>query len=675
VTHFYQKYQRRVAVLSLVVISAWLGLGYQLFNIQIINGKDYYSQSHMQGQAKEILPAIRGNIYDVNDNPLTRNTIHYTIAADPTQISSVNNISAALSSVTGKPAKHYSKKLNSNSNFVYLERNLKKRYVQPLLDKNLEGLIIQRHSRRSYPNGNIGGQLVGFTDVDDDGLAGFELLYNDYLSGSDGWIVKQKTGLGEVSHRNNYPKQDPQDGSDLYLTINNDYQLILHEELEKQLKKSNAVAATGIILNPQTGALLAIATVPDFDPNNPGKYPVKNQRLRAVTDQFEPGSTFKIVTATAAIDNYVVDIDEHFNCENGEYKYNSITISDHESYDDLTFGEIIQHSSNIGIIKVADKVGKKRLFQYAQEYGFGSSTNLGISAESSGTLRKINDWSNVSIAEVAMGHEVGVSAIQLAMAYSAIANDGILLKPYLIRNIKDRNNQTILSENPSVVRKIADANIMNSITDLLVKAVEHGTGQEAFIPGWQVAGKTGTAQKNIDGKYSNSKFISSFVGFLPASDPQLLCVIYLDEPKHGYHWGGVGAAPVFKRTMERIINMDDSIKPPINGFFELKEKTPVLVKKEIVPTKKDRRREPILLSSSTVVKNDVTSIISTSDIPNTDTEIIVPNVKGMSLRKAIRVLQRTGLESKFAGSGRVVWQSPNPGTTAKTGEICSIGLE
>lgn len=674
-THFYQKYQRRVAVLSLVIISAWLGLGYKLFNIQIINGKDYYSQSHNQGQAKEILPAIRGNIYDVKNNPLTRNTIHYTIAADPTQISDVNNISRTLSSITGKPVKHYSKKLNSKSNFVYLDRNLKKRYIKPLLAKNLDGLIVQRHSRRSYPHSNIGGQLVGFTDVDDDGLAGFELLYNDYLSGSDGWIVKQKTGLGEIGHRNNYPKQEPEDGSDIHLTINNDYQLILHEELEKQLKKSDALAATGLIINPQTGALLAIATVPDFDPNNPGKYSVKNQRLRAVTDQFEPGSTFKIVTATAAIDNYVVGIYDRFDCENGEYKYNSITISDHEPYEDLTFGEIIQYSSNVGIIKVADKVGKKRLFQYAQEYGFGSSTNLGIAAESSGTLRKVNDWSNVSIAEVAMGHEVGVSAIQLAMAYSSIANDGILLKPYLIKNIKNRNNQAIYSENPSVVRKIADANVMDSITDLLVKAVEDGTGQEAFIPGWQVAGKTGTAQKNIDGKYSNSKFISSFVGFLPASDPQLLCVIYLDEPKHGYHWGGIGAAPVFKRTMERIINMDDSIKPPTNGFFDLKEKTPVLVKKELKPTKKDRRSEPILLSSTSVVKNEESSRVSKSSASETDNEIAVPNVKGMSLRKAIRVLQRTGLESKFAGSGRVIWQSPNPGTVVKTGEICSIGLE
>lgn len=674
-TRVYQHYQRRTALIALVVILAWVGLGYRLFDIQIIHGKEYFDQGHKQGQAKKILPAIRGNIYDANNVPLTRNTVHYTIAADPAKLNDNRSISEIMSSITGKPAKYYQKKLIQKGNFVYLERNLKKQYVQSIVSEDIEGLIVQRHSRRSYPHDNIGGQLVGFTNVDDQGLAGLEQKFDNYLAGEDGWVIKQVTGLGESSTNNNYPKQDPIDGSDIYLSINVEYQTILLEELEKQLKKSDAASATGLIVNPQSGSIMAIGSVPDFNPNNPGRYPIENQKLRAITDQFEPGSTYKIVTATAAIDKGLVQVNDIFDCENGKFEYNSITISDHEPHGMLSFAEIIEQSSNIGIIKIASLVGQNELYRYSQEYGFGSATNLELSAETVGTLRKPSEWSQISLAEIAMGYEVGISVIQLAMAFSAIANDGILLKPYLINEIRDQNNKIVKSNSSTIVRRIADRSVMNTLTDLLVQAVEKGTGTEAFIPGWQVAGKTGTAQKSINGKYSNTKFESSFVGFLPASDPQLLCVIVLDEPKHGYHWGAIGAAPVFKRVMERIINIDDSIKPPTNGFFNPVESAPILVEKKLEIKKDNIRREPILLSSTAVVPSsnveNQKTVASTEEVNRG----VVPNVKGMSLKKAIRIIQRSGYDVRFAGSGRVVWQTPIPGTLHQVGEICSIGLE
>lgn len=673
-TRVYQYYQRRIAFLSLLVILAWAGLGYKLFSIQVLNGKDHCIQSHKQGQIKEVLPAVRGNIYDINGLPLTRNIIHFTIAADPNKIDDTQAISKELSKITGKPSKYYSKKLNSNGNFVYLERNIKKQFVQSIIEKDFNGLIAQRHARRSYPQENIGGQLVGFTNVDDKGIAGIEKIHENYLSGENGWVIKERTGLGQLNLKNNYPKKDPVDGLDIQLTLNIEYQSVLHEELVKQFKKTNATSATGVIINPQTGAILAIASVPDFDPNNPGKYPTENQKLRAITDQFEPGSTYKIVAATAAIDNNIVDISDEFNCENGEFEFNNITITDHKPHEVLTFGEIIEQSSNIGIIKVASRVGKNSLHHYSQEYGFGSETNIGLSAESSGTLRKLSDWSPVSIAEVAMGHEVGISALQLAAAYSAIANDGILLRPYITSNIEDVSGNSVYSENPMVVRKVANQNVMDTLTELLVNAVEKGTGTEAYIPGWQVAGKTGTAQKYINGNYSNSKFVSNFIGFLPACNPQLLCAIILDEPKLGYHWGGAGAAPVFKRVMERIINLDDSIKPPKNGFFDLNESAPILVDKKIKVQKNIFKNEPILLSSTAIEKKKEIQVKPKNNTVN-GSKAIVPNVKGMSLKKAILTLRKSGLESKFIGSGRVVWQSPNPGSVSEAGAVCSIGLE
>ncbi len=670
-TRIYQQYQRRISLLSLIIIFAWGGLGYRLFNIQIASGEKYSKQGHKQGQTKENIPALRGNIFDINGIPLTRNTIHYTIAADPSQVQNKQNIANELTKLTGKPNNYYLKKLRNENNFVYLERNLQKKYAQSIIDKQFDGIIIKRHASRSYPQDNIGGQLIGFTNVDDDGLVGLEHKYDSQLSGNDGWIVKQRTGLGDVNQNNSYPKQNPVDGADIQLTINIEYQSVLQEELLKQFKKSSAKSATGIIINPQTGAILAMASVPDFNPNRPSKYATKNQKIRACTDQFEPGSTFKIVAATAAIDNNLVNNQDKFNCENGSYKYQSITISDHKPHDILTFGEVIEKSSNIGIIKVASIVGKNTLYEYAQDYGFGAPTNIGISSESSGTLHKLNKWSKVSLAEISMGHEVGITALQLAMAYSAVANGGVLLKPFITSNINNINDLSIYSEKPTVVRKIADKKVMDQLSKLLVTVVETGTGIEADIPGWQVAGKTGTAQKFIDGEYSHTKFVSNFVGYLPAGNPQLLCVITLDEPKMGYHWGGTGAAPVFKRVMERIINLDDSIKMPRSVENKITHE-PIIVEEKLNTSDQRFKNEPILLYS---IANAIQPVAKPKYTQQNKPETIVPNVKGMSLKKALNSINKSGLESKFAGSGTVVWQSPKPGTISKLGTICSIGLE
>ena len=666
-TRNFQKYQSRVAFLSIVVLFAWGALGFRLFNIQVLNGTQYTFQGEKQGITKEILPALRGNIYDVNGIPFTRNITHYTIAADPAQIQNKQKIVTAFSQITGKPKSHYLNKLNRNNNFVYLERNLQKKYAQPIIDKNFSGIIVQRHARRSYPQDNIGGQLIGFTNVDDSGLTGIEKIYNEYLSGTNGWIDKQKTGTGFVNVKNNYPKKTPVDGADIHLTINVKYQSVLQKELLKQQKKTDAVSATGVIVNPQTGAILAIASVPDFNPNKPNKAPTKNQKIRASSDQFEPGSTFKIVTATAAIDNNIVKVLDEFDCENGEFQYKSVSISDHKPHKILNFGEIIEQSSNIGIIKIASRVGDNNIYKYAQKYGFGSVSNLGLGSEINGTLRKLSDWSKISLAEIAMGHEVGVTALQLAMAYSAIANGGILLKPYIINNINDITGDVIYSDKPQAVRKVANESVMKKLSKLLELAVESGTGVEASIKGWQVAGKTGTAQKYLDGNYSHTKFVSNFVGYLPANNPQLLCVIVIDEPKMGYHWGGTGAAPVFKRVMQRIVSLDDTIKMPKTNDPNLPEAT--FVDNSIIDA---NNNEPVLLSSPANSKN---KFAKRSKLNKYVTEVTVPNLKGMSLKKALTTLHNHGLELRFEGSGKVAWQSPDPGMQIDKGSICSIGLE
>ena len=326
----------------------------------------------------------------------------------------------------------------------------------------------------------------------------------------------------------------------------------------------------------------------------------------------------------------------------------------------LSASQIIQHSSNIGIIKIIEKAGPKALYSISRDFGFGSRTGIKLDGEIKGTLNPFINWSAVSLGQIAMGHEVGVTAIQLAMAYCAIANGGYLLKPKLIRQVINDENLPVFIEKPIIVRKIADEKTMREIKNMLRNVILDGTGVNAGISGWKVAGKTGTAQKWLNGKYSDDKFISNFVGFFPEKDPQLLSLIILDEPKQPYHWGGQGAAVAFKRVMSRIINMDDSIFPPlmqkITQILILLNKTSKKINAK--PVRDDKKNNLVALSTKTKISNKVK----------------VPELRGLSMRKAMSTLRDQGIESHMNGSGKVVWQSPKPGTYVEIGTICKVGL-
>jgi len=547
-TKTYLKFRSRVIIISGIIVISWIGLSMRLFQIQIIDGEELRIKGQAQGQIQEPLSAVRGNFYDRNNNLLTRNVIHYSLGVHPTKIRNKKVLAERLSLYTGRNANSYLKKLNSNKGFVYLERNLKHSQCADILINKPKGLIIERDARRYYPNENIASQVLGFVDIDDKGIAGLEQIFDQYLTGTPGWVVKQMSGKGKSIYKTNFPMQLPIDGANIQLTIDLNYQAILQEELSAQVKKTEAKSAMGLIINPQTGDILAMANVPDFDPNYPGRGELSWQRNRVITDQFEPGSTYKIVTAIAALDLNTVSLWHEFNCENGSYFYAGRKINDWENFGLLTLPQIIENSSNVGVIKIAETLGPTHLYKYSRDFGFGTPTQISLAGENSGTLRRVDDWSQISLAEVSLGHEVGVTAIQLGMAYSSIANGGFLMRPRLVNQIISSDGKTLYTEPPEVVRKITSKSVASTMTDILCRVVDTGTGTKAAINGWRVAGKTGTAQKFINGHYSNKNFISDFVGYLPADDPQLVGVIVLDEPRIGYHWGGHGAAPVFRTS-------------------------------------------------------------------------------------------------------------------------------
>jgi len=657
-TKNYLKFRSRILLVISLTIFSWIGLSIRLFQVQVINGAKYRELGFKQAQAQIPIPAVRGNIYDRNSKPLTRNIIKYSFATYPAKISNKIMLANNLSDYFGRTPKYYKNKLEKNKNFTYLERNISKVESSSLLNDLPEGLIVERDSRRFYPNNNIAGQLIGYTDPDNFGLTGIEKQFNNYLTGTPGWVVRQLSGKGNALPNNRFPSKIPIDGKNIQLTIDLDYQVVLQEELNRRINETEAISAMGILLNPQTGAILAMSSLPDFNSNYPSKYSMEYHKNRVLTDQFEPGSTFKFVAATAALKHNLVDLNEEFFCENGQFIFAGEIVNDHEDYGLLTFPQIIENSSNVGIIKIAKRIGTKRLYRTCRDFGFGMPTNISFAGESSGTLRHITNWSGFSIASVSMGQEVAVTTLQMAMAYAAIANGGFLMKPLLIKQIIDNNGNSIYKESPEVLRKVSNNRVMKDLTRMLTRVVETGTGTSAYLPGWSIAGKTGTAEKFIDGEYSRTKYISNFAGFFPAENPQIVGVIVLNEPKHGFHWGGTGAAPVFRRVVKRIINMDDSI--------------------QILKDKYNKEQEPLMMVDSFDELNKIqvkpmltkASYININQYKNS-----IPDVRGMSLLQAKVVLRQLGYKIKFTGSGQVVWQSPKPGADLIEGSTCTIGLQ
>ena len=658
-TKTYTKYRTRISVLAGFVIISWSGLCIRLFHVQILNGHQYQSTLLLQSQKKQKIYANRGNIYDRDSRALTRNIIHYTLSVNPSNVLDKYGLAKAVSNRTGNPIEKYLNKLQSQSSFEYLERNLQKETLGTLETTPFKGLKIERNYRRQYPHKEIAAQILGYTNFDDDGISGIEKDFNNYLKGKQGWIYKTKGWSGKVQHKSGMPFQKPINGNNIQLTIDLEYQSILEEELIRRQLETDAISATGIIMDPQTGEIFAMASTPSFDNNSFYESNPNYHRIRSITDQFEPGSTYKVVSVISSLLKNKIRLDDEFNCENGEYNYYNISVRDHKKHSILTTSQIIHFSSNIGIIKMMEKVGPKTLYNISRDLGFGSKTGISLNGEVAGKLNPFQKWSSVSLGQIAMGHEVGVTALQLATAYSAIANGGYLVKPTVVKQIMDQNNNIIHTENPVIIRQVADEKIMTEMRNMLRGVITIGTGRNADIPGWEIAGKTGTAQKWENGEYSNDLFISNFVGFFPYDDPQLLAFIMLDEPKQPFHWGSEGAAIAFKRIMKRIINMDDYILPP-------KQK---LIKQEYASNIEKLDNHQPRLTTKPSLPLELSTVLKYTD------KLEVPELRGLSMRKAMNILNEMGFDFKLQGNGIVAWQSPKPGAIVDKETVCNIGLK
>ncbi|MFH1354750.1 MAG: penicillin-binding transpeptidase domain-containing protein [Candidatus Omnitrophota bacterium] len=537
----------------------------RLFFVQFFRSQYLVNLAKKQHNFFVELEPLRGAIYDRNLKVQAMNIPVDSLYASPSAIvaEEKEELINKLSSLLGLDRDYLKDRLYRKKDFVWIKRKLSPGQSEGIRKLDLNGLGFIRESRRSYPNSYLASHVIGFAGLDNIGLEGAEHYYNDFLKGNSGWAVflrdarQKKLALWEQMVL-------PKDGYDLVLTIDEVIQYIVEREIDQVVKKYNAESASVIVMDPHTGAVLALASRPTYDLNDYSKVSKDEIRNRAICDMFEPGSVFKIVTLSAALEEDLIKEEDKFFCEEGSYQVANHLLHDHRPHGWLTFKDVIKLSSNIGTTKAAQILGPEIIYKYMKLFGFGSKLGIDLLGEISGVAKKPSMWSKVSIAAIPIGHEVGVSALQLVSAISVIANGGQLMKPYILEEIRDKHGQRIRRFEPVMIHKAISLDTAQRAKDILKSVVEDGTGKSASIPGISAAGKTGTAQKlNPDGTYSHSKFIASFVGFAPVEDPIVAIIVTVNDPRPVY-FGGVVAAPVFKNIAGDTIKYLKTIRSSYN---------------------------------------------------------------------------------------------------------------
>lgn len=548
-----------IAFLSILLI--------RVVYIQIAKAYNLALLAKKQHTAVIKLMPKRGIIYDRYFRPLAVSLNLDSVFANPREILQKRAASIKLSAAMGLSEQFVYDRICKDRGFVWLKRKVGQSESDKVKALKIKGVEFVKEPKRVYPNNSLASQIIGYAGTDDKGLEGLELKYDEYLKGSPGYRAMLRDARRRPIASFEYEYYPSIDGLDLVLTMDDVIQHIAERELDWAVEKYHPIGACIIVMDPKTGDILAMSNRPTFDLNSFQNVNAEKKRNRAVTDMYEPGSMFKIVTASAALQENAVGLKDRFYCENGAWKHaGGKILHDHKPHGWLTFRQVIEKSSNIGTVKVAIKLGANDLYAYIKKFGFGDLTGIDLPGEVPGLIRPPSRWSGTSIYAIPMGQEVAVSPLQMACAMSVIANGGKLMKPRVIQSIQDKHGELIKEYPVTVTRQVLSESTSATMRDILSGVVEDGTGQLAKVEGYEVGGKTGTSQKIENGTYSHSKFIASFVGLAPVKDPRVVVVVMLDQP-HPLYYGGVVAAPVFGRVVRDTLRYMD-IRP--KGMTEVK---------------------------------------------------------------------------------------------------------
>jgi cell division protein FtsI (penicillin-binding protein 3) len=624
----------RVLVLAGILALAFTGVVGRLGWLQVIRRGELAAMAERQYSRTVVLQAQRGPIVDRQGAPLATSSPAESLFAQPRAVGDPVRVSSRLAPLVGVSERELHAALTSGKSFVWLRRKLPPAAAAEVRALREPGLGFLPEPLRLYPNRELAAHVVGFEGADG-GLEGIERALNDTLVGTPGKAVVGRDALGREVVTESVLQQ-PAPGHGVMLTIDRTIQYLAEREIDAAYRRTQSKAAMAVVMDPRNGDVLAIAVRPTFNPNTFLEVPSREHwRNRAVTDPFEPGSTFKIILAAAALEEGVVRPDDRIWAENGKITIARTTIHDWKKYGWLTFGEVLQNSSNVGSIKVGMALGRERYYRYMTAFGFGAPTGVGLAGESRGQLRDPQRWSALSLPTMSIGQEVSVTALQMVAAFSAIANGGTLMQPRLIRSVFDAEGRETRRFEPRAVRQVISPETARTLTRLMKQVVAEGTGHNAAIAGFEVAGKTGTAQKldPATRRYSRNPGVLSFVGFAPADEPRLAMLVMLDEPRNE-KWGSEAAAPIFSAIGTEVLR-----------YLE-------------VPAR-DEAPVSIVTGPAEGAAPRVRTVSAVPAEPALDGRLM-PELRGQTLRQALATLAPLEVAVRVAGKGRVVVEQVPP---------------
>lgn len=652
----------RAYLVLIFTVAAFFLLVAKLYNVQIKQHDEYIITALKQQQSSKEIKAERGEIFDTAGELLayTKNEVSFYVdnRMSKAQVSD-SVIAQKFSKVFSKSFRHYMDIINSGKKQVCLEAKVSKKYIKELENFTVDRLYHIEDNTRIYPYGSLASHILGYVNRDMVGVNGIEREFDEQLQGKDGLLIYEKDARGKMIGVDKEKSVAPQNGYSVVLTINREYQKILDEELLEGVNRFGGESAVGIIVNPNNGEILALSNIPNFDPANYNLFPDATRRNRAISDTYEPGSTIKSIFLSALLEENLANPNEVINTENGKYRIRGAWIRDTHSFDKLTVAEVLEHSSNVGIVKLSSRISDDKFYKYYRDFGFGNQTHIDLPGEVRGSLKKPSEFSRISKAFMSHGYELSVTPIQLTMAYAALVNGGVLYKPQIVKSVIDEKKNTIVKNEPAKIRQVISAKTSKKIMTLMEGVVEEGTGMTARLTNIRVGGKTGTSHRFINGTYSNSEYNASFIGFLPVQQPELVIYIWVQSPKHG-KYGGQVAGPIFRRVAERIVKSDirfAKYKQKIVRDYNRNDKIAINLKlneDDFTAHANPAEEKPATVKTETVKR------------------FTMPNLKNMPLRKALAIVSATGLKVDVKGAGKVVWQSIAPGRKIKNGEEVEI---
>jgi cell division protein FtsI (penicillin-binding protein 3) len=652
---------RRLAVLAVFFALAALAILARLIDLQIFQRHDLELRAESQRTNLVEVPAQRGDILDRDGHVLAYSVDVDAICADPSKVKdpalTAARICDALGDCDGADRGAIAKTLGRKSFYAVVRHRVDRAQVRAVSALKLDGIYFTKESGRFYPNRELAASVLGYVGAENKGLAGLEATYDARLRGTPGHMLLEFDGRKRERHVFSRVGQDPVPGASLELTIDSYLQHLAERELEAGVLENRAAGGAVVVMDPMTGEILALASYPTFNPNSFALYPADRQRNRAVQDVYEPGSTFKIVTASAALEEKVMRPTDLIDTGNGTIAAGPKRIvheAEGHAYGTISFTDVIVKSSNIGAIKIGFRLGTERLSRYVSRFGFGTRLSLDFPGESAGIVWRPSQWTDGALASVSMGYQVSVTPLQMATAASVVANGGELIQPRVVRAVIDAGRRVPVPR--KVIRRVTSAETAAEMAAIMEQVVTKGTGQKAALADFTVAGKTGTANKALNGRYLEHDYNVSFVGFVPSRRPALTILVVIDTPRGpNPPFGGVVSAPIFHRIADAALRYL-GVAPDVNPA------SPVLV------ASRDRQR------GATTASPVAPPVVVPVARPVADGQVVLPELRGLSSREALRVLARLGLTPRVSGEGVVVEQDPLPGAALEAGGACRLSL-